>query len=408
MKQIEPGRCVGVVGVLSWVMAWVVGAGGAAGQRVLVADRAVMPDGSLAGPTAVFIGSDGRITRVAEASAADGAAGAVRYGEAVLCPGLIDPASVLGVSGADREVMAIDTAARAIDGLDAYAGALADAARAGVTGAGLVPGVTETVTGRGAAIWTLTASGRAEAMVEDGSLIVSIGDQTADNLRGPSSRSGALFLLREAMAKAGLGAGGGGAGAGGGMSVAGDAVLRSVLEGRRGVVMYGPTVSDVAVGLELFSGVGVEPVVMTRDEAGPIARDLSGVLDRAGVFVVGPYDAGDPEGVLRGAAALAGAGAEVAITGRLGGGDAGRLRLGAVLAARSGLGAEAARRAITSSAARAAGVGGATGELAVGRWADVAVFSDDPLRLDAGVVAVFVKGELVHGTAGHAGSWRRR
>lgn len=56
----------------------------------------------------------------------------------------------------------------------------------------------------------------------------------------------------------------------------------------------------------------------------------------------------------------------------------------------------AARRAITSVAAKAAGVASRVGTIEPGRDADLVVFSDDPLRLDARVLAVYVDGVRVH------------
>ena len=60
---------------------------------------------------------------------------------------------------------------------------------------------------------------------------------------------------------------------------------------------------------------------------------------------------------------------------------------------------------MTATAARAAGVEDRIGRIAAGYDADVVIFSDDPLRLDARVLAVYIDGARVHAdlTAGANG-----
>ena len=58
----------------------------------------------------------------------------------------------------------------------------------------------------------------------------------------------------------------------------------------------------------------------------------------------------------------------------------------------------AARRALTSAAAEVAGVSERVGSLEVGKDADIVVFSDDPLRLDARVEQVFIRGNRLVGS----------
>ena len=71
------------------------------------------------------------------------------------------------------------------------------------------------------------------------------------------------------------------------------------------------------------------------------------------------------------------------------------LRLSAALAVRYGMDPADARLAITSRAAELAGVGDRVGSLRPGYDADLVVFSDDPLRLDARILEVYVSGVRV-------------
>ena len=56
----------------------------------------------------------------------------------------------------------------------------------------------------------------------------------------------------------------------------------------------------------------------------------------------------------------------------------------------------AARRAMTITPARVAGVDDRVGAIRAGMDADFVVFSDDPLRLDSAVLAVYVDGLRVY------------
>jgi imidazolonepropionase-like amidohydrolase len=56
----------------------------------------------------------------------------------------------------------------------------------------------------------------------------------------------------------------------------------------------------------------------------------------------------------------------------------------------------AARRAITIAPAQTAGVADSIGSIVPGRDGDLVIFSNDPLRLDAKVLEVYVKGIRVY------------
>jgi imidazolonepropionase-like amidohydrolase len=75
-----------------------------------------------------------------------------------------------------------------------------------------------------------------------------------------------------------------------------------------------------------------------------------------------------------------------------------QLRLSAALCVREGLDPKAAWNALTSDAARIAGVGDRLGRIERGLDADIVLWSGDPLDLGSRVVAVYIGG--VHVTGG--------
>ncbi len=112
--------------------------------------------------------------------------------------------------------------------------------------------------------------------------------------------------------------------------------------------------------------------------------------------VVGPYGLETSRRELLGAAALADAGVEMAFRAGYPAQHPHALRLTAALAVRHGLDPAAARRALTIGPARVAGVAGRLGSIEAGKDADLVVFSHDPLRLEARVLEVYVRGQRVY------------
>jgi imidazolonepropionase-like amidohydrolase len=126
------------------------------------------------------------------------------------------------------------------------------------------------------------------------------------------------------------------------------------------------------------------------------AVDLATELDGYALpLVMGPYDFTSRRRVLLGAAALSNANIEVAFAGGIPRMAPETLRITAAIAVRYGMAAAAARRAITIGPARVAGVAAQVGTIAPGKEGDLVVFSRDPLRLDATVVEVYIKGRRV-------------
>ncbi len=132
--------------------------------------------------------------------------------------------------------------------------------------------------------------------------------------------------------------------------------------------------------------------VVTRD-----AIDLVDLLeDQHQPVVLGPYSMESTRRELLGAAALTDGGIEVAFRGGFPVTCPQALRMTAALAVRNGMDAAAARRGITIVPAKVAGVADRIGSIAPGKDADLVVFSNDPLRIDAQVLEVYVRGQRVY------------
>ncbi|MCG3127150.1 MAG: hypothetical protein CHACPFDD_02008 [Phycisphaerae bacterium] len=298
------------------------------------------------------------------------------YGSAVVCPGLIDVRSALGAVGQLRErAAALEPAARAVDALDAASRHFGEAAAAGVTSIALVPEESDVI---GGAIGVCRMAGAGGAVLSaNGPLRLTIAASTFIPAREPTSRSGAAEMLRAALRAASISGG----------------PLADVAAGRQSAFFWAPSSADVLTALTLAQEFGGLRLVIehTLD-----ARDVAGELAAAKVpAIVGPFDFDSPRRATTSAAVLHAAGVPVAIAGGTPFESSASLRVGAALAARDGLPADVARRAITLTPAELLGVEKRVGSIAAGKDADLAVFDDDPLRLSAKCRAVYVAGEVV-------------
>ncbi len=129
----------------------------------------------------------------------------------------------------------------------------------------------------------------------------------------------------------------------------------------------------------------------------PLAAELAARFQQSGLgAILGPYALGQKRRSLESLHELAQAGVPVAFALDAPSHDPEELRLSAAMAL--GAGAEPAQvwKALTSDAARIAGVDERVGSLDRGKDADFVLWSGDPLDLTSRVVAVFIVGELVH------------
>ncbi len=302
------------------------------------------------------------------------------YPGAVLSPGLIDCHSALAAAGdlSERE-HALQPHVNARDAFDRYSHQLRLALVAGVTTFALAPDDRNLVGGRIAICQTAGPDGWPRVLSDAGPLKLSLSVDVYRPEREPTSRSGALGMLREAIETARAG-------------VPQDDPLTAFAAGALPGFIAAPSGADVLACLQLGQEYGVRLVPIHTRDARRVSELASGQI--AGV-VVGPLDFSAGQRATEAAALFARHGTPVAIAGGLPAAPADSLRIGAALAARSGLAPAAARRAITAAAAELLGVGDRIGVLRAGYQADVVVFSADPLDLRARVLAVYVAGRRV-------------
>ena len=307
----------------------------------------------------------------------------------VLSPGLIDLGSTLGINGENTSTFGpIDPEPMVIDAFDPRAREIGEALEAGITAVMLIPTPNGVVRGRTATVGTAAAPGSdSQTLVADGPLLMVVGEPSADTLYGPTSRAGAMFALRQAMGEAKAGR-------------SDSAALAEMVDGKRGAVVLAPAADDAAMAMQTMFGAGLDGfALLTLEGTLELSMNLKafGVDDGSVSFITGPYSPGDAPDALAGAGGLERAGVPVALRGGTGGNPAGTLRMTAALATRYGMSADAARRAITIEPARIAGIERTRGSIERGKTADLVVWSADPLRPDARVLAVYMNGELVLG-----------
>lgn len=339
----------------------------------------VGPDGSLMKDVTVVI-ADGRIERVVQGPAEVKTDRQYRFEAGVICPGLIDLASTLGVAGTSgTQRTAVEPEMSVVEALDAYAPALLEANRCGVTSVMIAPPSAGFISGACATVRTAAPQGVERIIRADGPLAITLGSSSWDPELGMSSRAGVLQQLRDELRRA--------------RSAGGASRLARAARGELDVIVDAETAEDVDAAIQLWGQFGVTPTIHHNADLVETADELA---ESGGVVVVGPYTFSSDIRLLSGPAMAGKAGCEVAFRGGLPFLEAHALRVTAALAVRYGLDPAAARRGLTINAARAAGLGNRVGALTPGSDADIVIFSDDPLRLDARVLEVWVAGSRVH------------
>lgn len=341
------------------------------GRSAIVVTQSVNADGTLGGPVTVIV-SDGLIERVERGESSVRGIGQVWRYDGVLCPGLIDLDSGLGMTGGRMErSQPIDDSLTALDGFDAQASSVARAASSGVTSA-LVGAWPNQLVG-GVSSLVSTGGGGTSVIKAEGPLMITLAPSTWDADLGPSSRAGALFDLRAALTKA--------------QENGGDTRLGRFVRGELDGFIRAESVEDVDAALDVAVSLGIEPAIAHTDDA---VESASMLENWGGVVVVGSYDFGSDIRALTGAKALSEAGVEIAFRGN---DTVHSIRRTAYLAVQYGLDAAAARRGLTVNAARVCGAEDLVGSLKPGARADLVIYSGDPLSLASGVVDVFIGGD---------------
>lgn len=345
-------------------------------DRTILVGNVLQPDGTIAPNMAVVV-AGGKVERVVAADQAgatpkDTVVKFERYPGAVISPGLIDLRSAAGAFGNTTErLRPVDPNLTAIDGVNTGDPFFGRALRAGITSVMITPSENNIVGGEAA---TIRTSG-AEVLRSDGPMTFTLGTSVLNPNSGPTSRAGALDLLRGALADAKQGKG--------------SDRLAKVVGKQLDALVVCEAAEDVDAAARTFGEYGVKPNLVLGDDALEAADDLAG----SGIcVVVGPLTFSASQKALFGPAKLAKGGLDVAFAGRTPYVEPAGLRLTAALAVRYGMDAAAGRLGMTKNAAKVAGVADRVGTLESGKDADISVFSGDPLRLDSKVVEVYVKG----------------
>jgi len=314
---------------------------------------------------------------------------------AAAMPAMVDPHSYLGCfyEGAEP-VDAITPDFRIADGFDPTDPMIARTVAAGVTTVAIMPGNTSVLGGQAA---ILRLGGAADIVSRTAGQKVSATEDAANPERNPTSRAGAIALLRAAL----LGARSGQAvssttqtttlaGYPTSFSERVDA-LRSLLLGHIRAYFHAPGADDIENALSVIDAFNLRAVLVHAAEGYAIADRIA--AHRLPV-ILGPLGLADADHTLSNAALLSAAGAKVAFCSNSPLSQPESLRLSAHIASHYGLGRASALRAITLTGAEMIGVSSQVGSIEVGKEADLLLLSGDPLDLSSSIDGVVMRGRL--------------
>jgi len=356
-----------------------------------------------------------------------------------LTPGLVDAHTHLGlqreglsVPDANEDTSPLNPHLRVLDAFDPLDEGLADACRAGVTTACVLPGSTmsfgspveriSVIAGQGAVVKTW-CRGEPVVLREPAAMKLAFGDHPkrtfSEKKAPPATRMNIVGMLRESLAGARAyaearsgtracaetrsGAAAGDQGRPGEYDLKKEALV-SLLRREFPARAHVHQTQDILAALRLAEEFGID-LVLDHVTEGYLLADA---IARRGIpCVVGPlpFARRGPELKnlsLANPARLAAAGVKLAIMSDSPTFPAGYLPIHAGMAVREGLPYEEALRAITISAAEILGVADRVGSLEPGKDADMVGFSGDPLQATSRVSLVLVSGEVVVGDPGTA------
>ena len=418
-------------------------AGGPAAAQVAVRAETLH---TVSGPpiqnAVVIAGADGKIEWVGPAADANIPDGARVLEAAVVTPGLVDPHSVVGLSGAlnsnvgpvrDQDQLErsspIQPDLRAIDAYDANETLVEWVRSYGVTTLHTGHGPGALISGQTMIAKTRGRNVEQATLVPARMLAATLGNAVSSNFQSPGTSSKGVAMLRGAL----IGAqeyleqvrkaenpGNAGilpASEGPGAEQSGDAVssdddgdakpapkppprdlakeaLGQVLDGELSLLITANTVPEIAAALRLQHEFGFDLVLDGAAESYLLLDEIR----EAGVPVVlHPTMSRVRNGSFETAAKLADAGIPFAIqTGFEGYVPKTRVLLWeAAIAAANGLGQERALEAITLSAARILGIDDRVGSVEVGKDADLALFDGDPFEYTSHICGVIIESEVM-------------
>lgn len=366
------------------------------GDLLVRADRLVISPGNELTERAAILVRDGKVAFLGPEIPAPAAAAAreMRF-EGTIAPGFVDPHAHLGIAKDLAEAIdAVTPDLSAADALDPFDDALGRAARYGVCTLALAPRSANAFAGRAAMV---RAGVTGTLLMEDAYLKLALVDESLDQNRFPTSRMGAVDLMRLSFARA--------------RDAANDdrasQAIRRTLDGGR-LAFHTRRHAGITSALDLCDELGVQPLLIGADEA---ARSTARLVRTRGSVVLAPLNLDSPLRHLRLPATLEAAGVPfsfmteapprdaTAATGRAEATNSTAhpeaLRVSAALAVRHGASRTTALAAITRVPAEQCGAADRCGSLLQGRDASFVVVGGDPLDLGAPLLAVFVAGKRV-------------
>lgn len=373
----------------------------AAGSRLAIRAKHVLrPDGSLLENGVILI-EDGRIQSVgADVDVPEGVR-VVEHGGTV-SPGLIAGRTFGGLSGgAVDKTRTFLPGAQVADAVDPDHSDFEKALHAGITTVVLSP-LPETVAPGTTAV-VKTAGAR--ALKIDAHLALALAPSAFDSVRLPTSIGGAMRAIEERLAQD--------EGPFARVAAGELPVLIEVEWGSRPEQPSGPSFffppppsapdsagdpEDSRAAVQRACALASRHGLKGALRGGSLAGEIAPTVKESGLAVVlGPYGPGTSERALRASASLAEAGVPLAFALDAPEHSPEALRMTAALCVRAGMDRGAALRALTSEAARIAGVGDRVGRLERGMDADLVLWSGHPLDLASVIEAVYVDGVRVHG-----------
>ncbi|HLY07899.1 MAG TPA: amidohydrolase family protein [Planctomycetota bacterium] len=285
-----------------------------------------------------------------------------------ILPGFIDAHSHLGSAfDVEESTESVTPEAKGVEAFSSRHPDVRAATSSGVTMVGLSPGNGNVVGGR---IGLLRLSGERydRALVNDAvALKASIGSEALRPDRQPTSRTGAVAMLRERL---------------------GDAKAPLPL---LPIFLHAESGADIESALELQKSFG-RPMVLVH--ARPSGEQMKRLAAAKIPVAVEPLTTSDRKDTLELPSRLANAGVRFAFVSDAPAISEELLRVSAAFAVKYGLDRTIAIQALTTVPAELLGLGGQHGSIVEGASADLVVWSGDPLSLSSDVELVLIDGRV--------------
>jgi imidazolonepropionase-like amidohydrolase len=376
-------------------------------KRVHVGDGTILED-------QVVVVDNGKITAISKVADAKIPAGAIRLNTAELSPGLIDSATVAGLSGAwniaadqDQDEPSDPNQAelRVLDGFNTNEPLLDFLKSNGITTIHATPGRVNVLAGTTGVFRCEGRTAEDAAIKKIFAIWLNLGETPKDAFKGkfPGTRMGTAALIRKAFTEAQNYA----VKKKGAMAPPENAKHEALLPALRGecyVIFNAHRADDIQTALRLADEFKLKPVISLGTEAYLLADELA---KRKVPVIVHPTmqrPGGSMETLntlLVNAAILKAKGVQVILGTSFEGyvPKMRNLRSEAAVAAANGMGVEAAMQMITGDAAKFLGIDATHGTVAVGKVADLVLYDGDAFENATHVTLTIMAGKVVFNRA---------